>query len=163
MIPSAALLSNPALFLWYLFFTMQLSLFLVLHFYFSFFSSHSSLLSLSPLPLIVTISVSCSHPFTPSAIPLPFSLCCFSVFSLSLSVFTSFLVFLYPPSFHRQSSLAAAAASFSSLFAAIGPLACCVQGNKSHQAGTQAPRLPLHVGQSGQFAMVWWAEWTQEQ
>ncbi len=162
MIPSAALPSNPALFLWYLF-TMLLSLFLLLHFYFSFFSSHSSLLSLSPLPLIVTISVSCSHPFTPSAIPLPFSLCCFSVF-LSLSVFTSFLVFLYPPSFHRQSSLAAAAAaSFSSLFAAIGPLACCVQGNKSHQAGTQAPRLPLHVGQSGQFAMVWWAEWTQEQ
>lgn len=115
-------------------------------------SSHSPLVSLSLLPLIVTMSVSRSHPFTPSATPSFLSICVVSLFP-SL-IFTSFSGLpLSVPSSHRQSSLAAAA-SFCSQFAANGPLVYCVEGNKSHQAGSQAPWLPLHVGQSGQFAMV---------
>lgn len=120
------------------------------------FHSHSPLLSMSLLPLIVTISVSRSHshPFSPSAFPLSFSMCYFSV-SLLLSLSSAFLCSssVYLLLTDRQCSLAAA--SFCSLFAANGSLACCVQGNKSHQAGTQVLGLPLHVGQSGQFSMVW--------
>lgn len=99
---------------------------------------------------------------TPSLhLPSPSLLVCVVSLSLSLSspLFWSSCLSLL---LHRQSSLAAAAASFCPLFAANGPLVCCVQGNKSHQAGTQAPWLPLHVGQSGQFAMVWWAVRIQE-
>lgn len=100
------------------------------------------------LPLSTSVSVTssayCHHlclsfslsPLHSICHPSPFQSVLFLCFSLS--VFTSFLVLLSPPSSHRQSSLAAAA-SFCSLFAANGPLVCCVQGNKSHQAGTQAP------------------------
>lgn len=43
-------------------------------------SSHSPLVSLSLLPLIVTMSVSRSHPFTPSATPSFLSICVVSLF-----------------------------------------------------------------------------------
>lgn len=82
-------------------------------------------------------------------------------FSLSPSVKILSSLFVFPfaalsprlPIPHRRPSLAAAV-SFSSLFAANGPLICCVQGNKSHPARTQVLWLPLHVSQSGQFATV---------
>lgn len=108
----------------------------------AFIASHSLLLSASLLLLFVVMSVSFSsfHSFT--------TLC---VVSLLLS-------FSALPLAGRQSSLAAAA-SFCSVFATNGPLHCCVQGNKSHQAETQVLWLPLRVGQSGQFSVVWWAVW----
>lgn len=106
--------------------------------------------------------------FTPSRFP-PHSRSATSSFkatvvSLSLCVLTSppLSLSLPPPSSRRQTSLAAAA-SICSLFAANGPLVCCAQHHKSHQAGAQAAWLPLNVSQSGQFAMAWWAVLIWEQ
>lgn len=95
------------------------------------------------LSLVFTLTPSLHLPSPSLSLPL-------SSLSRSSPLFNS----SSPLSSHRQSSLSAAAASFCSLFAANGPLVCCVQGNKSHQAGTLVPRLPLDAGQSGQFAMV---------
>lgn len=146
--------------LYFLFLTACLSLF-------CFAFPSASLFSSSPS---AAASVTSSSPSSPSQFPSlsPCSLSHLLSFwpllflSLPLSVFASLVDFLSPPSSHRQTSLAAAA-SICSLFAANGPLVCCVQHHKSHQAGTQAAWLPLNVSQSGQFAMDWWAVLIWEQ
>lgn len=97
-----------------------------------FFSSYTPLLSQSHFHFIVTICLSIALSPLRSICRTP--LCIAAVFSSSLSVLTSFLLFLSLPSSHRQ--LLRAEASICSMFAGNGPLVCCVQGNKTNQAGS---------------------------
>lgn len=115
------------------------------------------------------LSPSLHHSLSPALsldLTLSFHLWC--PFCQLLSPFLSSVCVVTPPpssssSPHLTSLRESSLAAFCSLFAANGPLVCWVQGNKSHQARSQAPWLPHHVGQSGQFAMVWWAAWIWDQ